>query len=167
MGQLEIGRDVQLHRRVVIGGLEAQPARVDLHRRLLEMSADDCAAPVRTARMPMQWISTQVASARTSRNDWCVNRELSATADTGIEKRLPSWSIKSMLAVNDTGFCDSNDTTTGSRSFAKPMRLPCEKIHSGVEQKRSAPPMYGAARPILSRHDHKTRAPGHTHGHYA
>lgn len=32
--------------------------------------------------------------------------------------------MKSMLAVNDTGLFDWKDTTTGSRSLATPMRLP-------------------------------------------
>jgi hypothetical protein len=32
--------------------------------------------------------------------------------------------MKSMFAVKEMGLLDSKDTTTGRRSFARPMRLP-------------------------------------------
>mmetsp|Transcript_4457 Transcript_4457/g.14451 ORF Transcript_4457/g.14451 Transcript_4457/m.14451 type:complete len:270 (-) Transcript_4457:2271-3080(-) len=53
--------------------------------------------------------------------------ELSATPVTGTEKRLPSSSRKSMLAVKLMGLLETNDTTTGSLSLAIPRSIPSGK----------------------------------------
>ncbi len=57
-----------------------------------------------------------------------VSRLLSVVPVTGMEKRLPSSSMKSMCAVKDMGLGDMNDTTTGSRSLARPASIAMERL---------------------------------------
>ncbi len=53
-----------------------------------------------------------------------VSKELSETTDTGTENMLSSLSKKSIVAVNDVGFCKVQDTSTSTLSFAIPSAFP-------------------------------------------
>ena len=55
---------------------------------------------------------------------WSVTSELSAVAETGMAKRVPSESTNSTFAVNDIGRFATNATTTRSFCFEMPTRLP-------------------------------------------